>query len=110
MSCIGPCVEHAISRSREILGYGVTLEDVRGFALQIIEQGGWPTEHPRGEVVPMAAARPGDLVLIRSAIGSGHLGVMVDASTVEDLREHGVCRFPLRRLRALVLQVWRVKP
>lgn len=110
-SCIGPCVEHAIKRSREILGYGVTLDDVRDFALQIMAQGAWPTTHPRGEVVPIGAAQPGDLLLMASG-SSGHLAVLTPTGEVEDYRaaNQSVCVLPLRRVKRLVVQVWRPKP
>lgn len=107
---IGPCVEHAISRSRQILGYGIDFEDVRGFAQQILAEGGWPTSHQRADVVDADQVRAGDLVLLRSMNGSGHLGVMLDSVRVEDLRDNGVCVFPIKRLRQLIVQVWRPRP
>lgn len=112
MTCIGPCVEHAISRSREILGYGVTLDDVRGFALQILEHGGWPTEHPRGDIVPIEEARAGDLLVMAAHNGAGHLAVLLPTGEVEDYRVacQSVCVLPMRRVRRLIVQVWRPKP
>lgn len=107
---IGPCVNHAISRSRDILGYGLFLDDVREFALQIMEHGGWPTSHPRASVVPVGSARAGDLLLLSSPSGSGHLAVMLAGGLVEDLRGTGVCVLPFTRVRRLIRQVWRPTP
>lgn len=111
-TCIGPCVEHAISRSRDLLGYGVTMDDVRAFAVLIMDGGGWPTAHPRAELVPTDQARAGDLLLMAAHNGAGHLAVMLPSGEVEDYRVAvaSVCTVPLRRVVRLVVQVWRPQP
>ncbi len=111
-TCIGPCVEHAISRSREILGYGVTMDDIESFAQSILQHKAWPTSHPRGQVVPTEQARPGDLLVFRSNTGGGHLAVLDQHGEVEDYRMacSSVVRTPIRRVSRLIVQVWRVNP